>query len=139
MGISLSLVFGILSLASFGGAMFIIAKKVPTLIQIPMESLPNQETFFAYIARIVRVLATTLHPKRIKMYALAQVAKVLHTSRLISFKMHRFIDTMAHTAKKKSQEMEQEHRLLSDAKQEEDDKSKEESKQEEESNTQHIQ
>lgn len=110
MGISLSFVFGILFFASLGGLLFIAWKKAPILAEIPRESLPNQETFLAYIARRAKIILVTLHPKKIKMYVLAQVAKTLHTSRIISFKMHRFVDTMAHTAKKKSQEMEQEHR-----------------------------
>lgn len=109
--ISFSLVFAILFFVSLGALIFIIIiKKAPVLARIPSESLPNQETFFAWLMRIVRAILTALHPKRIKMYVLAQVARTLHTSRLISFQMHRFVDAMAHTAKKKSQEMEREHR-----------------------------
>lgn len=96
-------------------------KKAPVLARIPAEELSSQETFFAWIMRIVRAILTALHPQRIKMYVLAQVAKTLHASRLISFKMHRFVDAMAHTAKKKSQEMEQEHQSSSDARQEAED------------------
>jgi len=119
--ISLSSVFAILFFLSLCGALFLAVKKIPLLARIPAESLPNQETFFAWVARIVRVVFTALQPQRIKMYVLAQVARTLHASRLISFKMHRFVDTMAHTAKKKSQEMEQEHRQSSDARKEGDE------------------
>ncbi|MEK7487737.1 MAG: hypothetical protein AAB598_00225 [Patescibacteria group bacterium] len=121
MGIPLSLVFAALFFASLGGAVFMAVKKAPVLARIPAEELSSQETFFAWIMRIVRAILTALHPQRIKMYVLAQVAKTLHASRLISFKMHRFVDAMAHTAKKKSQEMEQEHQSSSDARQEAED------------------
>ena len=105
--------------------MFMVVKKAPILARISAESLPNQETFFAWVIRIVRAILVALHPQRIKMYVFAQAAKTLHTSRLISFKMHRFVDAMAHTVKKKSQEMEQEHRSSSDARQETDDQREE--------------
>ena len=121
MGIPLSFVFAALFFASLGGTVFMAVKKAPLLARIPAEELFSQETFFAWVMRITRVILSALHPQRIKMYVLAQVARTLHTSRLISFKMHRFVDTMAHTAKKKSQEMEQEHRSSSDARQEAED------------------
>ncbi|MBI5913497.1 hypothetical protein HY839_03610 [Candidatus Azambacteria bacterium] len=108
--VSLSLVFAILFFASLGGAIFMAVRKAPVLARIPAESLPNQETFFAWAARIARILFTALHPHQIKMYAVAQTAKTLHMFRVLSFKIHRFVDAMAHTAKKKSQEMEREHR-----------------------------
>ena len=125
MGIPLSLVFAILFFASLGGAVFMAVRKASVLARIPAESLSSQETFFAWVLRIAQETLAALHPQRIKMYVLAQVAKTLHTSRLISFKMHRFVDAMAHTAKKKSQEMQQEHRSSSDARQEAEDQREE--------------
>ena len=119
--LSLSFVFAILFFASLGGLVFIVMKKATILAQIFSESLPNQETFFAWIARIARIMFTALHPQRIKMHTIARTAKTLHMFRVLSFKIHRFVDTMAHTAKKKSQEMEREHRsaVISDAREEE--------------------
>ena len=118
MGISLSLVFAILFFASVGALVFIVGKKAPLLARIPSESLPNQETFLAWTARIAKITFTALHPQRIKMYTVAHTAKALHMFRVLSFRMHRFVDMMAHTAKKKSQEMEREHRSSSDVQQE---------------------
>jgi len=119
--ISLSLVFATLFFTSLGALVFIVIKKAPVLAKIPHESLQNQETFFVWVVRIAKTTFTALHPQRIKMYTVAQTARTLNIFRVLSFRMHRFVDAMAHTAKKKSQEMEHEHHLSSDARREEDD------------------
>lgn len=108
-----SLVFAILFVIAFSGTAYMLLRKAPLLVQIPEGSIANRETFFAFCARIVRNAASVLSPRRIKMYALAHTAKTLNAFRELSLKTHRVVETMAHSAKQRSQEMEWEHRWFS--------------------------
>lgn len=114
-----SLVFAILFVISLSGAAYMLLRKAPLLAQIPEGSIANRETFFAFCARIARSVAHALAPRKIKMYALAHTAKALSVFRELSLKTHRVVETMAHSAKQRSQEMEWEHRWFDAKKKEE--------------------
>ena len=108
-----SLVFALLFVLAFSGTAYMLLRKAPLLVQIPEGSIANRETFFAFCMRIVRSVAGALSPRRIKTYALAHTAKTLNVFRELSLKTHRVVETMAHSAKQRSQEMEWEHRWFS--------------------------
>lgn len=108
-----SLVFAILFVAAFSGTAYLVLRKAPLLVQIPEGSIANRETFFAFCMRIMRAVANALSPRRIKMYVLAHTARTLNAFRELSLKTHRVVETMAHSAKQRSQEMEWEHQWFS--------------------------
>lgn len=108
-----SLVFAILFVAAFSGTAYLVLRKAPLLVQIPEGSIANRETFFAFCMRIARTVANALSPRRIKMYVLAHTARMLNVFRELSLKTHRVVETMAHSAKQRSQEMEWEHQWFS--------------------------
>lgn len=108
-----SLAFAILFVLAFSGTAYMLLRKAPLLAQIPEGSIANRETFFAFCARIVRTVAFACSPRRIKMYVLAHTATTLNAFRELSLKTHRVVETMAHSAKQRSQEMEWEHRWFS--------------------------
>lgn len=108
-----SLVFAILFIVAFSGTAYLVLRKAPLLAQIPEGSIANRETFAAFCARIARTAAGAVAPRRIKMYMLAHTAAILNAFRELSLKTHRVVETMAHSAKQRSQEMEWEHRWFS--------------------------
>lgn len=111
--ISYSLAFAILFVLAFSGTAYMLLRKAPLLAQIPEGSIANRETFAAFCARIMRTVAFACSPRRIKMYVLAHTARTLNVFREFSLKTHRVVETMAHSAKQRSQEMEWEHRWFS--------------------------
>lgn len=108
-----SLVFAILFVLAFSGTAYALLRKAPLLAQIPEGSIANRETFSAFCARIARTATSAVAPRRIKMYVLAHTATILNAFRELSLKTHRVVETMAHSAKQRSQEMEWEHRWFS--------------------------
>lgn len=105
-----SIVFLILFSLSLLAALYMVLREVPELAKISDEFLANQETFFGWLMRIARRVAHALDPKRIRMRLLARVVDVLNATRMFFSKIHHVVETMAKTAREKSQKMDWEHR-----------------------------
>ncbi len=83
------------------------------LARIPEESLANQETFFAWLVRMVKTAARVLQPRRVRMFFLLQAARALNAVRVFFLKVYHAVEAMAKTTREKSQKMDWEHRWFS--------------------------
>lgn len=110
---SFSTAFFLLFCASCAGIAYLLLKSAPLLSRLPQESLIHQETFVAWIARLFKSLFLSLNPRRIKRYALGHAADALNAMRVFFQKIYHTIETMAKTAREKSQRMDWEHRWFS--------------------------
>ncbi|MBI1755313.1 hypothetical protein HYR65_03460, partial [Candidatus Azambacteria bacterium] len=90
----LSILFFILFSASVAGIAYLVLRKAPILSRISQESLVDQETFAAWMARSARRIFFLLHPGRIRMHLFAQAAHILNAVRVLFFKMYHTIETM---------------------------------------------
>lgn len=108
-----STAFFVLFCASCAGMLYFILKSAPLLSRLPQESLVNQETFFEWMARILKSSLFLLNPRRIKRHALAYAADALNAMRVFFQKIYHAIEMMAKTAREKSQKMDWEHRWFS--------------------------
>lgn len=109
----LSLAFLILMCASLAGIAYLVLRRVPALSQIPQEAIANQETFFAFMVRVMGRILSAMSPRRIRMFILTKMAEALNSARAFFFKIYHTIETMAKTTREKSQKMDWEHHWFS--------------------------
>jgi len=109
----LSFLFPIVFFSSGIGLVYLIFKKIPKLIEIPRESLTNQETFIQFVLRISKAFIFALNPKRLKIYLLSNTATALNKLRIWFLRMYHLIEIMAKKARQESQKMEWEHHWFS--------------------------
>jgi len=105
-----SITFLALFLLSFLGIVYLVFGKRAVLARIPEESLANQETFAWWVVRMARGIAHVLNPKRIRLRFLTSVAHALNAARAFFSRIHHGVETMAKTARERSQKMDWEHR-----------------------------
>ncbi len=109
----LNIVLPILSVLSFIAGFYIIFKKIPVIKNIPPESVQNRETFFAFLKRILKSAISVFHPKKIKMYTLIVVEKILSRFKLTTLKIHKTIELLSKDIKRKSQQEKWENQWFS--------------------------
>jgi len=118
----LNILLPILSFLSLAGAFYILYKKLPALVNIPLESIQNKETFFSFLRRIIKSLFSFVHPKKIKIYTLVLAEKVLSRFRTTTLKVHETIELMSRDLKHKSQQEKWEHNWFSHKDKDKDEK-----------------
>src|SRR3989338_7128715 len=109
----LSYLFPIVFFSSGIGLAYLIFKKIPQLVEIPQESLTNQETFIQFSLRISKAFIFALNPKRLKIYLLSSTARALNKIRIWFLRMYHLIEIISKKAKMESQKMEWEHHWFS--------------------------
>jgi len=73
----LNIVLPILFFLSLVSFLYFVLKNIPALAQIPLESLPNKESFFGFLWRMIKTFFGIFRPKKIKIYFLTIAEKVL--------------------------------------------------------------
>lgn len=106
---SFSVAFFALCLASLAGVLWLVLRKISLLARIRKESLSNQETFFAYATRMIRVLFSLFRPRRLRMRLFGWMAWLLNIVRVFFSKLYQVVEALARVAREKSQKMDWEH------------------------------
>lgn len=99
----------ILFFASLGGLSYLLYKKMPTLKDIPLESIQNKETFFEFLQRIFKSVFSQVNIRKVKIFFLVFAEKVLSRSKSASFKIHNTIEILSKSVKQRSQQEKWEH------------------------------
>ena len=99
----------ILFFASLGGILYILYKKVPALAEIPLDSIQNKETFFAFLQRIFRSFFSNVNIKKIKIFFLVFMEKILLRFKATSLKIYNIIEMLSKDVKQRSQQEKWEH------------------------------
>ncbi len=105
----LNILLPILFFVSLAGALYIILRKFPVLANIPVESIENRETFFAFLKRVFLSIFSYVHFKKIKIYFLVVLDKILVRFRSSILKVHKTIETLSEDIKQKSHQEKWEH------------------------------
>lgn len=99
----------ILFFASLGGVLYILYKKVSALADIPLDSIQNKETFFAFLQRIFRSFFSHVNIKKIKIFFLVFTEKILLRFKATSLKIYNMIEMLSKDVKQRSQQEKWEH------------------------------
>jgi hypothetical protein len=109
----LNILLPILFFLSLSGIIYMFLRKMPVIAHIPLESIQNRETFFAFLQRKFKSFFSHIHPKKIKIHFLVFLDRVLLRFKTSSLNLYKSIEELSKDVNKKSQQEKWEHNWFS--------------------------